>query len=119
MATYWHKHPRGFANECLLLRADTPEQATRLEAEGFERLTRDQARRHLRWVAIEDDPTTSVAATSHAARQFRCLTRQPRDCWECEEASGMGDWSAQTYLAELEREVEMHRLMAEYSPTDA
>lgn len=54
MATYWHKHSRGFANDCALYRADTTDQATRLDALGFTRLTREEARRHIRWLNAEN-----------------------------------------------------------------
>lgn len=54
MSTYWHKHPRGFANECDLVRADTPEEAAWLEAHGFERIARRNLARHLEDSAPHD-----------------------------------------------------------------
>lgn len=54
MATYWHKHSRGFANECSLLRAATPEEAHYLARDGYTRLTRTQAHAHVRWLNAEN-----------------------------------------------------------------
>jgi hypothetical protein len=48
--TYWHSHPRGFANECGILRAETREQADALAADGWKRLTRAELARHIAWL---------------------------------------------------------------------
>lgn len=55
MATYWHQHPRGFANECDLVRADTVERAAELDAAGYQRLTRVRLSKHVRMVNGEND----------------------------------------------------------------
>jgi hypothetical protein len=47
-ATYWHQHPRGFANECNLVRAETDDQADDLADRGYEQLTRSALRQHVR-----------------------------------------------------------------------
>lgn len=52
--TYWHLHPRGFANECEIVRCATPAEVAEAEAEGFERLTRADALRHIAWVNLEN-----------------------------------------------------------------
>lgn len=54
MATYYHRHTHGFANECELWRADTQEQADALESLGFTRLTYAEARAHNAWVNAEN-----------------------------------------------------------------
>lgn len=55
MATYWHLHPRGFANECSIYRAENELEETDLEAGGYERLTRREMERHIRWVNDENE----------------------------------------------------------------
>lgn len=55
MATYWHRHPRGFANECDLVRSETPDQADTLIREGYDRLTRVELAEHVRWLNDEND----------------------------------------------------------------
>lgn len=50
MATYWDKHERGFVNECGLVRAMTAQDAQDLEDMGYERLTWEQVRAHIRHV---------------------------------------------------------------------
>ncbi len=52
--TYWHKHPRNFANECEMVYATTQEQMGALEKKGFERLSVTQVRRHIRWLNAEN-----------------------------------------------------------------
>lgn len=52
---YFHIHPRNFANECSIVRCETPEEIESAEAEGYERLTRDELRRHIAWVNGEND----------------------------------------------------------------
>jgi hypothetical protein len=54
-ATYWHQHPRGFANECNLVRAETDDQADDLADRGYEQLTRGALRQHVRWLNDEND----------------------------------------------------------------
>lgn len=53
--TYWHNHPRGFANECTIIRATTQEEAEWLKANGFERLSRHELGQHVRWLNAEND----------------------------------------------------------------
>lgn len=52
--TYWHRHPRQFANECCLLKACTRGQIEDLITQGFERLSLRQTRRHLAHVNAEN-----------------------------------------------------------------
>lgn len=52
--TYWHKHPRGFANECSITRCATAKQAAAAEKNGYERLTLTQLRQHISWVNEEN-----------------------------------------------------------------
>lgn len=54
-ATYWHRHPRGFANECSLFRAESDTEAQDLESEGYTRLTRREMSAHVRWLNDEND----------------------------------------------------------------
>ena len=53
--TYWHQHPRGFANECSIMRAETAADAEELESLGYERLTVERLRKHVRWLNDEND----------------------------------------------------------------
>ena len=55
--TYYHHHPRNFANECNLVRvrAGDKDSADEAEAEGYERLTRDEALKHIKWINGEND----------------------------------------------------------------
>ena len=53
--TYYHRHPRQFANECSMLKASTAAQGADLRDQGYERLTVAQARRHLAWINAEND----------------------------------------------------------------
>ena len=55
MVTYWHRHPRGFANECDLVRAETSDQADTLIREGYDCLTRVELAEHVRWLNDEND----------------------------------------------------------------
>lgn len=54
MITYWHRHPRGFANECSLARAETDQEAIDLQTQGYTRLSRKAPARHIRWVNAEN-----------------------------------------------------------------
>lgn len=72
MATYWHHHPRGFANECTMVLAVTEEQAKTLQYHGFEQLTEDEARGHVLWVCNENrawNGNMPQLATNAAARK--------------------------------------------------
>ena len=51
---YFHRHPRNFANECSMLKASTKEQIEDLEAQGYERLSVAEAKRHLAWINAEN-----------------------------------------------------------------
>ena len=55
MATYDHKHDRGCANLCEIVRAETPAQRAELESYGYERLTVAELRKHVRWVNGETE----------------------------------------------------------------
>lgn len=55
MTTYWHKHPRGFANECSLARCETDAEAEEAEAAGYRRLKRTEVAQHIRFLNIEND----------------------------------------------------------------
>ncbi len=52
--TYWHRHPRGFSNECEPLRCETPADRRRAQQDGYERLTLAELRRHVRWLNAEN-----------------------------------------------------------------
>ncbi len=52
---YLHRHPRGFANECEMVRCATPAEVAEAEAAGFERLTRASAIAEIRYVTAEND----------------------------------------------------------------
>ena len=66
--TYWHRHPRNFANECSMLKATTIEQMRDLATQGYERLSVAEARRHLAWVNAENDAWGS----NRAIGKFYC-----------------------------------------------
>ena len=53
--TYWHKHPRGFANECDMLTATTKIQRDDLDSQGYERLSRKAALAEIKFVNAEND----------------------------------------------------------------
>lgn len=53
--TYHHIHPRGFVNECHMVRCSTDDERLAAEAEGFTRLTRADAIAHLRYINYEND----------------------------------------------------------------
>jgi len=53
--TYWHKHPRHFANECNLVAATTQEQREDLDAMGYERLSRKAALAEIKYVNAENE----------------------------------------------------------------
>lgn len=55
MATYWHQHSRGFANECSIYRADNETQEQDLMAAGYSNLTRREMADHVRWLNGEND----------------------------------------------------------------
>mgnify|MGYP001582108301 FL=1 len=55
MKTYYHLHPRNFANECCGAYAETRDERDDLVHLGDERLTNQEMRRHLRWVNGEND----------------------------------------------------------------
>lgn len=51
----YHNHPRDFANECVMVRATTPEEIDYVEMHDYEYLTQKEARAHLRFVNDEND----------------------------------------------------------------
>ena len=53
--TYWHNHPRNFANECDMVTATTKEQREDLDSMGYERLSHKQALMEIRYVNREND----------------------------------------------------------------
>lgn len=53
--TYWHHHPRGFANECSLVKASTRQQGEALREMGYTRLTLRQLRAHVRHMNDENE----------------------------------------------------------------
>ena len=53
--TYWHEHPRGFSNECNVLRAETVEEADSLRKMGLQRLTVVELRNHINWINAENE----------------------------------------------------------------
>ncbi len=77
MNTYWHKHPRGFANECIALRAETNQDAEFLRECGFTRLTREELRRHVRWINAENDAWGSNNAFGRGS--FRSIVSASED----------------------------------------
>ena len=50
MTTYHHLHPRGFANECSIVRCETPQERRDAELLGYERLTQRRLAAHIRFV---------------------------------------------------------------------
>ncbi len=60
--TYWHNHPRGFANECDMVFATTREEREYLRDLGYERLSRAEARKEIRWVNGENESWESNRA---------------------------------------------------------
>jgi len=57
MKTYWYKSSRGFANEYLIAVATSHDTAKEYAAEGFERISRDEAVRRMRY---EGDAATQA-----------------------------------------------------------
>lgn len=54
MKTYYHQHPRGFANECNTYAATTPaERVWAEEQEGWEQIKCADLRRHESWMRGE------------------------------------------------------------------
>mgnify|MGYP003396336434 CR=1 FL=1 len=54
---YYHQHPRNFANECNLVKVlvGDKDSADEAEAEGFDRLSRAEALRHISWINSENE----------------------------------------------------------------
>ena len=53
--TYWHKHPRGFANECSLARCEDTQDGTEASAAGYTQFaTLSDMRRHVAAVNAND-----------------------------------------------------------------
>lgn len=57
MTTYWHKHPRGFANECCIIRCG-PQDVPHAIAEGWVQLGNGapSLRRHIDYVNANMQP---------------------------------------------------------------
>lgn len=64
MVSYWHKHPRGFANECDIVRCDSPFHKPYLEDAGYTRITRNDLIKHIRWLNAENAAWGSNTAFS-------------------------------------------------------
>ena len=54
-ATFWHRHPRDFANECDLVRATSQADRENLDAMGYNPLTKRAALAHIKWIKGEND----------------------------------------------------------------
>lgn len=63
---YLHRHPRGFANECELVKCATLAEIAEAEANGYERLTRASAIAEIRYVNAENDAWGSNRAFGRA-----------------------------------------------------
>lgn len=71
-ARYYHKHPRNFANECDIVRTVTPAEHAKAEEQGYQRLNREEARRHIAWMNAENDAWGSGRAIG--PYNFRAMT---------------------------------------------
>ena len=61
-STYWHRHPRGFANECSIVRCETPEEKKYSAAFGYARINRKDLRSHVAWINAENESWGSSRA---------------------------------------------------------
>ena len=52
--TYYHRHQRGFWNECDIIRCEDAEDQALAESRGFERITRAELERHIRDINTRD-----------------------------------------------------------------
>lgn len=59
---YYHRHEQ-WANICEMVSATTPAQRLALDDRGYERLSREQLRRHVHWLNDENDAWGSGRAT--------------------------------------------------------
>jgi hypothetical protein len=60
--TYWHRHPRDFANECEMVKTSHLEEQEDLRSAGFHRRTRASMIEHLRWINRENESRGSNRA---------------------------------------------------------
>jgi len=63
--TYHHDHPRGFANECHIIRCESTEEQALAEGDGYERISRRELARHISWVNRENAAWGSGRAFGH------------------------------------------------------
>lgn len=52
--TYHHLHPRGFVNECHIVRCESDQERTAAAQAGFERITRKDLARHVAHINDEN-----------------------------------------------------------------
>ncbi len=53
--TYYHKHPRGFANECSIVVATTAAERAIAEKNDYERISAADLKKHIAHVNAEND----------------------------------------------------------------
>ncbi len=73
MVSYWHKHPRGFANECAFVRAANQTEADALEDLEYDRITRKELEEHIAWMNEENEAWGS----GRAIGAYRLSDAQP------------------------------------------
>ena len=52
---YWHRHPRGFANECEAVATHTKAKELELYRAGYRNITRRELEQHIAWINHEND----------------------------------------------------------------
>lgn len=60
--TYWHRHDRGFANICDIVRCVSREEAHLIQDAGFGRISRKELQHHISWINAENDAWGSSRA---------------------------------------------------------
>ena len=53
--TYWHRHPRGFANECETVKTEHLEEQEDLRWTGYHKVSRETLVEHIRWINRENE----------------------------------------------------------------